>query len=230
MSGRTDVCMTCGGEFQSHQYDAGKYIFGGGWCSQCAKAVVVIPQEAYDDDDYDENGYAVEVASRIRKMHYRDFKVIDSEDFQFRWTCKPSEDGTPSCDACKHGYRQVVDGEDAGCACKLHSDARARFGLVIEDCKEYEPRDTWHNMKGQCRHCYWAMKDTMNSGLYCHKTEKNIKDISDYDAGHCPHHRSCAVWGIETKGFAECPECHGEAKVRSDGRIWCDCGYRGDVE
>lgn len=232
MSGATNVCTVCGGEFRSFSYEAGKYMFGGGWCDTCQRPVVQVPSKAYEDDDFDVSGYSTKIASVIRNMHYQSFKVIDTPEFQFKWTTEPNDEH--ECSSCIHGYRKVQDGEDAGQACRMHPEYKPRFNAhLTDDCKEYEPRDTWNNMGGHCRYCYWATGVRIGafSTAYCNKKGQYLEEVSEYDKGHCKDAMAWEkYWWFQKKGITKCPECDRYAIIIKGHRIACRCGFKGDLE
>jgi len=226
MSGFIDVCSACGGSIHLHPYDTGKYTLCGGWCPECQRPVVTVPEKAYDDDEYDAERYACEVASKVRKSHYQDFKVIDTPEFQFKWTERPT--GEPNCLSCIHGYRLVLDGEDIGESCRKGGRDGYLGFIRTGECNEYEPRDTWYNMGSHCRNCYWSYVKDKKAMCMEHNCE--LKSMTEYDRGHCKSYEYHTMWDFETLGFVECPECHGLAKASRYGRNKCRCGYSWTVE
>lgn len=229
MSGKLEVCSACGGEIKVYPYESGKYTISGGWCPQCNRPTLIVPEQAYDDEEYDVESETVIVAKKVRDSNYREFKIIDTPEFQFKWTASPNDE--ISCASCKHGYRVVIDGEDLGQGCRLkkESEERRKFKFC-HVCDEYTRRDVWYNMGNHCRWCYWAyVKDGQ---LFCHTKNSIIKDISEYDRGHCTsYQRMDSLWGFECKGMVECPSCGKMAKItRYRGERRCMCGFRWAVE
>lgn len=213
MSGIITICSTCGGELTVHPYETGKYTLCGGWCPNCQKPVVTVPEKAYDDDDYDAEGYACEVASKVRESHYKEYRIVDSPDFQFKWTDKPTKEHR--CSSCKHGYRKVVDGKDTGQSCRIGKSPDYDYDAYVNRCDDYRPLDTWNNMGGQCRYCLYNCQQ-----MCLHKG--NLKVISDYAKGHCEHFVCSTIWGFERTGFTSCPKCHQTASITKFGKVKCE--------
>ena len=224
MSGKISVCSTCGGEYHSEIRQVGKYPMWAGWCPECNRPVVEIPIEALDDDECVWESEAHDIARKIHDEHYKPFKIVDSPEFQFKQTTKPDE--YRYCSSCVHGYCKIEDGEDKGQACRLHPEYGSRFNVhVIEDCKEYEPRDTWLNMGSECRNCYWSY---MDGSMRCKLLSIPLNEVSDYDKGHCGAYEYSTYWAFDKAGFTECPECKGWAIKTKRGYIRCRCGYKGE--
>ena len=221
MSGKIDVCTECGGEIHTHPYEAGKYIFGGAWCFNCNRAVVIIPEKAYDDDDYDIESYSVEVASRIRKFYFREPCIIDGPDFQFKHTNKP--DDTHNCSSCKNEYAVVWGGDYKGYGCRKHTDIKPRFdGFLKKDCKDYLPLEEWYGMGLECRCCLHNCQQVCN-------IKGDLKDVSAYDRGHCNDYVYSTIWGFERKSVVLCPKCFSLSSVKKNGKWKCEnCGSSSD--
>lgn len=218
MSGAQKVCNACGGEIRMTAYETGPYILYGGWCPNCQRVTLSIPQEAYYDDGYDVESESVIVAKKVRDAVFKSCGIVDSPEFQFKWTTKPNE--AKYCSSCEHGYRVVENGKDKGYGCRIN-DLKPRFNAQLKfDCKDYAPRDEWYGMGWECRNCYWAYRG--NDGVQCHAhSEKNIDSMSKHTRGHCKLYRYSPIWAFERAGYTICPECGHEAQITLRGKALC---------
>lgn len=225
MSGAQKVCNACGGEIRMNGYESGPYLIYGGWCPNCQRVTLSIPQEAYDDYGYDVESESVIVAKKVRSLQFMPCGIVDSPEFQFKWTTKPDEERL--CSSCTHGCRVVQNGEDKGYGCRIN-DFKPRFDAQLNpDCKDYEPIEEWYGMGSECRHCYWSCK-AIAEGCMCFDRRLNLKDISDYERGHCKKYLYSTIWNFECHGYTECPEC-GKLARRTKDKVVCGfCGYRGE--
>lgn len=226
MSGIQKVCTACGGEIATHGFESGPYIIYGGWCPNCQRVTLSIPQDAYENDDYDVESESVIVAKRVRELNFKEYGIIDSPEFQFKWKERPN--GDKVCSSCVHGYRVVKDGKDLGYGCRNDPTLTPRFHAHLrEDCEDYEPNDTWYGMGNECRNCYWSCK-AIAEGCMCFDRKMNLRDISDYDKGHCENYIYSTIWNFECHGYTECPECGKLARMTKDKVVCGFCGYRGE--
>ena len=227
MSGTIEICTKCGGEYHSHGYEMEGYVLNGGYCANCDSVLVIVPEDALSDDDFDSDGATMEIASKIRNSNSR-YRIKDSPEFQAKQVTRPTKD--KYCSSCIHGRTDIKDGQFNGQACTKHPECRPRFNVhLIEDCKDYEPVDKWNGMGSECRYCHYAYR--LDDGSYRCEKQGDYMAMSDYERGHCEHLITSDIWAFEKKGLVACPECHGMAYLLWNGRTKCtECGYSAKEE
>ena len=209
----TETCWNCQSEFPCEVGFVGKYKVVYGWCPECHQARLIWDNEAYEDDDFDVHTESDRIGKMLYDAHNRGFKINDTPEFQFIWTEKPTE--SHHCMSCNHCFKRIVDGEDVGLGCKANLEPKWDDEHRVNLCEEYSPRDTWHNMGGQCRYCIH------NCQQIC-AMKGDLKDISDYDKGHCENYKESSIWGFERIGHTQCPQCGCTASIVRNGRVRCE--------
>ena len=192
----TETCWVCQGEFPCEVSSIHGYKVVYGWCSECNQARLIWDDKAYEDNDFDVHSESDRIGKILYDDHYMGFKIIDTPDFQFKWTKRPTD--AHDCPSCIHGFRLIVDGENKGQSCRKGLEPKWDESYDHNLCESYEPLDRWNNMGGQCRYC-------VNNCQQICGFKGNLTDVSDYDKGHCEHYRVSDIWWFERVGHTQCP-------------------------